>query len=154
LPFPPGETYLLDMPDPAATLVLDLPFPKFIGVTETEGGALALPGADSLKNHVGTMHAGALFTLGESASGVAMMRTLAPVLGGALPLAKNASIAYQKPAQGRIRAIGTVVEPAEAIAARLAKDGKTTFEIAVKLEDDAGVEVATMTVTWYVRTPR
>jgi acyl-coenzyme A thioesterase PaaI-like protein len=141
------------MPDPAAALVLELPFPKFIGVADAEGGAIALPLADSLKNHVGTMHAGALFTLGESASGVAMMRTLAPALGGALPVAKSASVAYQKPAQGRIRAVGTVVESADAIAARLAKDGKATFDIAVKLEDDAGVEVATMTVTWYVRAP-
>ena len=142
------------MPDPAAALVLDLPFPKSIGVADAEGGALALPDADSLKNHVGTMHAGALFTLGESASGVAMMRTLAPALGGAMPLAKSATIAYQKPARGRIRATATVVEPADTIAARLAKDGKTTFDIAVKLEDDAGVEVAAMTVNWYVRLPR
>jgi acyl-coenzyme A thioesterase PaaI-like protein len=142
------------MPDPAVALVLDLPFPKLIGVADAEAGALALPDADSLKNHVGTMHAGALFTLGESASGVAMMRLLAPVLGGALPVAKNATIVYQKPARGRIRATGTLAESADSIAARLAKDGKTTFEIAVKLEDDAGVEVATMTVTWYVRTQR
>jgi acyl-coenzyme A thioesterase PaaI-like protein len=142
------------VPDSAATLVLNLPFPRSIGVADAEEGALALPDADTLKNHVGTMHAGALFTLGESASGVAMLRVLAPVLGGAMPVAKSASIAYQKPARGRIRAVGTVVEAPDAIGARLARDGKTTFDIVVKLEDDAGVEVATMTVTWHVRTPR
>jgi uncharacterized protein (TIGR00369 family) len=142
------------VPDPAASLVLELPFPKSIGVIDAEAGAIALPDASTLKNHVGTMHAGALFTLGESASGVAMMRALAPALGGAMPVAKSASISYLKPARGRIRAVGTVVESAEAIAGRVAKDGKTTFDIHVKLEDDTGLEVATMTVTWHVRTPR
>jgi acyl-coenzyme A thioesterase PaaI-like protein len=141
------------MPDPAASLVTELPFPKYIGIAGEEDGWLALADRESLRNHVGTMHAGALFTLGETASGAAMLRTLAPALAGAMPVAKSASISYRRPARGAIRAMGTLMESTEAIAARLKSEGKTTFDINVMLRDESGTEIATMTVTWHVRVP-
>ena len=139
------------MPDPAAELVLELPFVRHVGLEAAEEGALALVAGPVLENHVGTMHAGALFTLGESASGVALGRALAAGLGSVVPVAKSANVAYRRPARGRIRALGTVVEPTEAIAERVMRDGKTTFDVAVTMKDEEGTEVATMTVTWHVR---
>ena len=64
------------MSDPAADFVTALPFDTLIGV-RADGDALALLEADALHNHVGTVHAGALFTLGEAASGVAIARGVA-----------------------------------------------------------------------------
>jgi len=141
-------------PDPASALVAALPFPKHVGIKPNEDGALVLAENQSLYNHVGTLHAGALFTLGESASGATMLRLLAPALAGAMPVAKSATIEYRRPARGRIRAGGSLAEPVEDIAARLQRDRKTTFDVRVLLQDDAGIEVAAMTVTWYVRTDR
>ena len=139
------------MPDPAVELVLELPFVRHVGLEVAEEGALAIRSSPLLENHIGTLHAGALFTLGESASGVALARALAEGLGSVVPVAKNASIAYRKPARGRIRAIGTLAETSDAIAARVGKDGKTTFDVLVTMKDDSDVEVATMSVTWHVR---
>jgi len=139
------------VPDPAVELVLELPFVRHVGLEVAEEGALAIRSSPLLENHIGTLHAGALFTLGESASGVALARALAEGLGSVVPVAKNASIAYRKPARGRIRAIGTLAETSDAIAARVGKDGKTTFDVLVTMKDDGDVEVATMSVTWHVR---
>jgi acyl-coenzyme A thioesterase PaaI-like protein len=141
------------MSDLATSFVTALPFVRHVGIACDGAGALVLAQEEHHGNHVGTLHAGALFTLGESASGAAIVRDLAPALGGALPVAKDASIAYRKPARGRIVARGALAEGVDAIAARLAKDGKASFEVAVTMTDDAGVEVATMRVTWYVRAP-
>jgi acyl-coenzyme A thioesterase PaaI-like protein len=141
-------------PDAASVLVTGLPFPKHVGIRPNEDGALVLAENESLYNHVGTLHAGALFTLGESASGATMLRLLAPALAGAMPVAKSAAIEYRKPARGRIRAAGSLAESVEEIAARLKQDKKATFDVRVSLQDDAGVEVATMNVTWYVRSDR
>jgi len=138
-------------PDPASTLVSALPFPKHIGIKPNEDGALVLAENQSLYNHLGTLHAGALFTLGESASGATVLRQLGQALAGATPVAKSATIEYRKPARGRIRAGGSLDEAVEEIAARLQRDRKTTFDVRVTLQDDAGVEVAAMKVTWYVR---
>ena len=77
------------MPNPAADFVSALPFNRHVGV-EVGDDAYALGDFPHLKNHVGTMHAGALFTLGEGASGVAVLSALSGVLGGAVPVAKAA----------------------------------------------------------------
>ena len=138
------------MSDPAADFVTALPFNTLIGVS-ADGEALALRDAQTLHNHVGTVHAGALFTLGEAASGVAIARNVAAALGGAMPVTRSASIAYKRPARGRIRATAGLAEPVDTISARLQRDGKASFDVNVALVDDAGTEVATMTVAWYVR---
>ena len=138
------------MSDPAADFVTALPFNTLVGLS-AEGEALALRDASALHNHVGTVHAGALFTLGEAASGVAIARNIAAALGGAMPVTRGASITYKKPGRGRIRATAGLAEGVDAISARLARDGKASFDVNVVLQDDAGTEVATMTVAWYVR---
>lgn len=138
------------MSDPAADFVTALPFNALVGLS-ADGDALALRDAETLHNHVGTVHAGALFTLGEAASGVAIARHVAAVLGGAMPVTRGASISYLKPARGRVRATAGLAEDVDAIAARLRRDGKASFDVNVVLVDDANVEVATMTVAWYVR---
>ena len=138
------------MSDPAADFVTALPFNTLVGVS-ADGEGLALRDADALHNHVGTVHAGALFTLGEAASGVAIARNVAAALGGAMPVTRSAVITYRKPARGRIRARAGLAEDVDAIAARLQRDGKASFDVNVVLVDDANIEVATMTVAWYVR---
>jgi hypothetical protein len=47
---------------------------------------------------------GALFTLGETASGAAMAGAIAPVLMGVRPVASNANIAYVRSARRTITA--------------------------------------------------
>lgn len=133
----------------AAELVVGLPFNVRIGLLAEEDGHLALPDDPTLTNHVGTVHAGALFTLGEAASGVAIAEAVAAL--GAMPIAKNATIAYRRPAKGRIRARGKIIEDLEAIRTRLQAEGKTAFDVAVSVTDADGTEVAQMTVTWHLR---
>lgn len=130
-------------------LVAGLPFNQRIGVLAEEDGRLALPDDATLTNHVGTVHAGALFTLGEAASGVAISAVVSAL--GAMPIAKSATISYRRPAKGRIGAVGTIVEDVDAIGARLVAEGKTVVDVAVALTDAEGTEVATMTVHWHLR---
>lgn len=140
------------MPDPAAEFVVELPFARYVGLEAAEEGALALTSSALLENHVGTLHAGALFTLGESASGVALARVMASGLGNVMPVAKSATIEFKRPARGRVRAQGAVAETCEAIAARVRDTGKTTVDVTVTMKDEAETEVAAMVVTWHVRT--
>src|SRR4051812_29816381 len=109
-----------------------LPFNRHLGLEIVDAGVVVLPEGDHLKNHVGTQHAGALFTAGEAASGAAVIGALGDLLGTATPLAKEASIAYKKMARGRITAKASLGEPAEGIRERLARDGKTVFEVGVE----------------------
>src|SRR5688572_4047743 len=69
-------------------------------------GVVALGDHADLRNHVGSQHAGALFSAGEAASGAAFVGTFAERLGDITPLAQSADIEYKKVAKGEILATG------------------------------------------------
>jgi acyl-coenzyme A thioesterase PaaI-like protein len=109
-----------------------------------------LPDDPEIGNHVGSQHAGGLFTLAETASGGAFVGSFAELLGEITPLAKGASIQYLKLAKGPIEARAAVPDP-EGLKARLADEGKIEFQVNVSMTDAEGLEVATAVVDWYVR---
>jgi len=132
-----------------------IPFNGHLGlnvIAVSEGsGSVRLPDDPNLLNHVGSQHAGALFTAGEAASGAAFVGAFLERMGEITPLAKSASISYLKIARGPIVATGTLSETHSALLERLDADGRVEFTIDVSLKDADDLEVATMTVDWHVR---
>jgi uncharacterized protein (TIGR00369 family) len=131
-----------------------VPFAGLVGVdvqTVDDGTATArLEERPAVHNHIGTLHAGALFTLGEAASGAAMAGAFAPVLLSVRPVAADARIVYRRPARGTVTAAADVVgEPADLLA-ELERVGKVRFRVDVRMEDERQREVATMEVDWHV----
>lgn len=115
-------------------------------------GVVRLPDEAQLHNHVGSQHAGALFTAGEAASGAAFVGAFVDVMGEVTPLAESAEIAYRRLAKGPITATGRFAEDREALLARLHEEGRIRFPIAVEMTDEQGTVVAEMMmVNWYVR---
>jgi acyl-coenzyme A thioesterase PaaI-like protein len=132
-----------------------IPFNGHVGLELMEvgdgRGVVKLPDGPELKNHVGSQHAGALFSAGEFASGGAFVGAFAEHMGSITPLARSAEIDYRKIAKGEITATGTLSESKEALLGRLDADGRVEFPIAVELTDADGQVVAAMTVHWHVR---
>lgn len=132
-----------------------VPFAGFLGVeitSLTAGEATALlPERTELKNHVGSQHAGALFTAAETASGAAFVGAFAERMGDVTPLARNAEISYEKIAKGPIEAKATLGVPADEALATLDAEGKVVFPCQIELTDADGQRVATATVQWHVR---
>lgn len=132
-----------------------VPFNRHLGIEITDlqaGHATAtLPEAPHLLNHVGTQHAAALFAVAEAASGAAVAGTIADVITAVTPLARNAQIAYLKPARGPITAHARIDGDTAEVRARLDELGKTDFSVLVELMDAAGVNITEVTVAWYVR---
>jgi uncharacterized protein (TIGR00369 family) len=102
-------------------------------------------------NHIGSQHAGALFTLGETASGCAMAGTFAEHILSIRPLAVDARIKYTKIAKGSIKARATVGADTNALRATLLAEGKISFNIDVAMTDEANRIVSEMTVNWHIR---
>jgi uncharacterized protein (TIGR00369 family) len=132
-----------------------VPFAGHLGVTVTsmsEGEAVALlPERDELKNHVGSQHAGALFTAAETASGAAFVGAFAERMGEVTPLARSAEIAYEKIAKGPIEATARLGMAKDEALAALDSEGKVEFPCEVVLTDAEGIQVASATVRWHVR---
>jgi uncharacterized protein (TIGR00369 family) len=139
----------------ASGMTQAVPFAGYLGVEVTsvaEGEAIArLPERSELTNHVGSQHAGALFTVAETASGAAFVGAFAERMGEVTPLARSAEISYEKIAKGPIEASAKLgVDPAAALAT-LDAEGKVVFPCEVELNDADGQRVATAVVQWHVR---
>lgn len=132
-----------------------IPFNKHLGlevVSVADGtGAVRLPDDPALLNHVGSQHAGGLFSAAEAASGAAFVGAFAERMGEITPLAKAAQINYLKLAKGPIVATGTLSADKAELLETLDADGRVQFTIDVSLKDESDVEVATVTVDWHVR---
>lgn len=122
---------------------------ELLALDASEGRARLALSPERL-NHVGTLHAGAIFTLGEAASGAAMAGALAPVLLSARPLASGATITYQRPARGDLTAVARTRRPAGELLDEIAQAGRTMFPVDVTIEDAGGTTVAVMEVAWHV----
>lgn len=132
-----------------------VPFAGHLGLEITsvgEGEAVVrLPERPELNNHVGSQHAGALFTAAETASGAAFVGAFAERLGEVTPLARSAEISYLKIAKGPIEATARLGVPATEALSTLDAEGKVEFPCEVELADGSGLQVAAATVRWHVR---
>jgi acyl-coenzyme A thioesterase PaaI-like protein len=132
-----------------------VPFAGYLGLDITNVAAgeavVVLPERAELTNHVGSQHAGALFTVAEAASGAAFVGAFAERMGEVTPLARSAEISYEKIAKGPIEARARLAVPAEEALATLDSEGKVEFPCEIELADGSGTQVATATVHWHVR---
>jgi len=132
-----------------------VPFAGYLGleiVSVAAGEAtVVLPERAELTNHVGSQHAGALFTAAEAASGAAFVGAFAERMGDVTPLARSAEVSYEKIARGPIEAKARLAVPAAEALATLDAEGKVVFPCEIELIDASGQRVATATVQWHVR---
>ena len=94
-------------------------------------GVVRLPDDERLRNHVGSQHAGGLFSAGEAASGGAFVGAFAEHMGNLTPLARSAQIEYLKLAKGPITATATLAGGAGPLLEQLEADGRVQFPVQV-----------------------
>ncbi|MFD4630589.1 DUF4442 domain-containing protein [Streptomyces sp. NPDC058284] len=119
--------------------------------TSPSRAVVALPDQSEYHNHVGGPHAGAMFTLGESASGAIVLAAFGAELQRAVPLAVSAEIAYKKLAMGPVTATATLGRPAADVIAELDAGERPEFPVAVEIRREDGAVTGEMTVVWTLR---
>lgn len=135
-------------------LTIGVPFAAHVGIAITDIGegtaTAALEQSPATSNHIATMHAGALFTLAEAASGAAMAGLFLERLAGVRPVAAGSRIDFLKPARGTIRAVASVEGTKPALFAALDAEGKARFPVNITIRDGRDSEVARMVVDWHL----
>ena len=106
------------------------------------------------ENHIKGQHAGAMFTLGETASGAAVAGALAPVILQMRPVAAMAEITYRKFAQGNLTATARTSRSGTDLLAVIEAEGKVSFDVAIDIRDADDDVVVEMKVNWYVSPTR
>ncbi|AYL34872.1 DUF4442 domain-containing protein [Streptomyces fungicidicus] len=119
--------------------------------TTPERAVVALPDQNEYHNHVGGPHAGAMFTLGESASGAIVLAAFGDQLARAVPLAVSAEIAYKKLAMGPVTATATLGRPAAEVVAELDEGRRPEFPVSIAIRREDGAVTGEMSVVWTLR---
>lgn len=131
-----------------------LPFNVMIGMgkcSEEEEGFLCLDDDSKYHNHVGTVHATALYGLGEATAGQAMADLIGDRSNEFLVLLARSEGKYRKPAQGRIRSfLLTSQEELEALAETLKTKKRAKQTVTAELRDDDDDVVGVFTFHWMV----
>lgn len=132
-----------------------VPFARHLGIAVTQlsatGAQAALPERPELHNHVGSQHAGALFTVAEAASGAAMLAACAGLLESAVALVRKAEIRYLKVVRGPVQALASLQGDPDAIRQTMAAAGKVDFVVDVSLVDAQQQQVAQFSAEWSLR---
>jgi acyl-coenzyme A thioesterase PaaI-like protein len=158
----PGSSAAPSQPDPVPSvgelLLATVPMARTLGIefgdVTPERAVARLPDQPALHNHVAGPHAGALFTLGESASGAVVLAAFGDLLGRAVPLTIRAGIAYHKLARGTVTATAVLGRPAAEVTAELDAGQRPDYTLAVTIESADGTVTTEMTVTWTLRPSR
>lgn len=119
--------------------------------TSAERAVVALPDQGAFHNHVGGPHAGAMFTLAESASGAVVLAAFGDQLQRAVPLAVRAEIGYRKLAMGRVTATAELGRPAVEVVAELDAGERPEFPVRVAITREDGGVTGEMTIVWTLR---
>lgn len=146
-------------PDAGQLLAQLVPFVRTLELSiapvHTPGQAtVTLPSRPAVHNHMGTAHAGAVYTAAESASGAAALSLFADVVAkGAYVALKSSTVTHKKARAGDVVASATIDGEPTALRKAYKETGKVDFDAVVELSVD-GVATATMVFVWAVRKPR
>jgi len=133
-----------------------MPYNAMLGVhiSAMDGGRAVgtLASRPEVGNHVGTMHAGAQFSLVEAASGAAVSSAFLDLLGRATPLAQGAQLTYKRPLRGDATAEAFISpEEIERVRGELEVQGRARFDVAVTVTDAEGTVATEAVMRWYMR---
>jgi len=120
---------------------------ELLAVGESKGHA-RLPDHPETLNHIGSQHAGALFNLGEAASGMASAAIFADDVSNFKASINSAAIRYKKTARGTILANATTRRPAAEIFQEFIRAGEVAYKVDVTLKNEKDDVVAEMEVSW------
>lgn len=104
-----------------------------------------------LHNHLGGPHAGAMFSLAETATGVIVLAAFGGELHRVVPLAVSAQVEFRKLAMGDLVATAELPRPPAQILAELDAGERPVFDIPVQVTRQNGDVTAEMTVRWMLR---
>lgn len=121
---------------------------------EPHRAVLRLPDLPEFRNHIGGPHAGAMFTLAESATGALVLGNFGRHLHVATPLAVEATIRYRKVAMGPLYAEALMVDEPAQILERLGAGERPQFSIEVSLATEDWTVTGEASFLWTLRPNR
>ena len=131
--------------------VIEIPFVKKVGITQSEKGELELPFTDETHNHLQTIHASAQFTLAETASGEYLQTLFPELVGKVIPVLRDATIKFKNPGVKTIIAYPSISdESREKFNLQFSNKGRASISVDVDIKDIENTVTCIATYSWFV----
>lgn len=134
--------------------VLEIPFNKFIGLESTNNGdnsIFKLEPKDEYMNHLGTIHASAMFALAEASSGEYLLKQFNDHKLDIIPVVRKVEIKYNKPANGTIYSRASIIDSGiNDIIEELRTKNRVIIKVKVEIFNENTEKVFTSTFDWFI----
>lgn len=133
--------------------IQEVPFNRYLGIQPSarDGYILEMGYDKKLSNHLGTLHAGALFTLAEAASGEFLLEQFQNTELNIVPVVRKGEIKYSRPAESIVYASADFPEQsADAVYTALKERGKAVVQVKVELYNEAHERTVVATIHWFL----
>lgn len=131
---------------------MTIPYAMHTGIEKVTEDIFALHRTDAVENHLQTIHAGALYTLAESQSGLFLQRLFPALAGKVIPLLREGSMKYKKPVEDAVYAVADVSdEVLEKFEIMFARKGRGSITVSVLLKDETDEVCAEGVFSWFVQ---
>ena len=131
--------------------VTAIPFNKFIGleISDRPDYLMMLPARERFMNHIGTVHASALFALAEATSGLFLLQEFEgrTDLGSVV---RKVETRYRNPAGGAIYSAAALAGGKEALSKDIEERGRGFINVVVDLFDADKKPVMRSEFEWFV----
>lgn len=134
--------------------IAEIPFNKFVGIKRSEkrGGLLMMEDDARYKNHLGTVHAGALLLLAESASGDYLVKTFGHEKVPVIPVVRKVEAKFRKEARGEIYARASMEESLHtSFIHELKSKGRVKTTVGVSLFNEQDECVHKASIEWFIK---
>ncbi len=135
--------------------VTDLALNRTLGLRAAPAGSgavLEMPESGLLLNHLGSIHAAALFALAEASSAAFLLDQVPELASGTFAALRSSETKFRRPARGCLRSVAKFADgDASSLAAELTARGRALGSILVELVDAEGVVVMSGSFGWFLK---
>ena len=132
---------------------LEIPMNKYLGIYKIRDDEflLAMEADEKLQNHVGTLHATALFGLAEASSGEFLLEEFSEMIAEVIPVVRKAEIKFSKPSSGRVKSKAMFFESEKVdVLYQLETSKRALVKVKVDIYNEAGQNVLYSIFQWFV----
>ncbi len=127
--------------------ITEIPFVSHVDIQDD----LTLDILQTNQNHLKSIHAGAQFTLAESASGAYLSSLFPKLKDKVIPLLRESNIKFKKQALTKLRAFAHVEESnLQKFKKQFDTKGRGVIKVSVELKDQNNDVTAIGTFSWYI----
>ncbi|MFC0875779.1 PaaI family thioesterase [Saccharicrinis sp. FJH2] len=134
--------------------VLEIPFNKFLGLESANNDdnyIFKLEPKDEYMNHLGTIHASAMFALAEASSGEYLLNQFKDFQLDIIPVVRKVEIKYSKPANGVISSRANIIDSDIHLTINELKDkGRVIIKVKVDLFNKDAEKLFTSIFDWFI----